>query len=145
MPLPEPLPGLVIGYAYLWWDEARRGRQEGVKDRPCAVVLAVEQKDGARVVTVAPITHTPPRDPRESVELPAETKRRLGLDDRRSWVIANELNRFPWPGPDLRPISRSEPTTFAYGALPRKLMLQVIQCLSEQYQAHRIRTVRRDQ
>ncbi len=109
------------------------------------VVLAVEQKDGVRVVTVAPITHTPPREPGEGVELPAETKRRLGLDDQQSWIITNELNRFPWPGPDLRPISRGRPTKFAYGPLPRKLMLQVIQRLSEQYQAHRIRTVRRDQ
>jgi hypothetical protein len=145
VPLPEPVPGLVIGYAYLWWDEARRGRQEGIKDRPCVVVLAVQQTNGVHIVTVAPISHIPPRDPREGIELPAETKRRLGLDDQKSWVIANELNRFPWPGPDLRPVSRSRPTAFAYGALPRKLMLQVIQRLSEQHQANRIRTVKRDQ
>ncbi len=78
------------------------------------------------------------------MELPAETRRRLGLDDEKSWVITNELNRFPWPGPDLRPVSRSQPATFAYGALPRKLMLQVIERLSEQHQAHRIRAVKRD-
>lgn len=31
---PEPTPGLVIGYAYLWEREARAGRDESVKDRP---------------------------------------------------------------------------------------------------------------
>lgn len=30
MALPTPHPGLVISYAYLWSDEARRGRGGGV-------------------------------------------------------------------------------------------------------------------
>ena len=37
--LPRPVPGLVVRYSYLWLDEHRRGREEGVKDRPCAIVL----------------------------------------------------------------------------------------------------------
>jgi hypothetical protein len=32
--LPKPEPGLVIRYSYLWHDEHRQGREEGVKDRP---------------------------------------------------------------------------------------------------------------
>jgi hypothetical protein len=40
--LPEPVPGLVIGYAYLWRDEAPRGQDKGLKDRPCVIVLAVQ-------------------------------------------------------------------------------------------------------
>lgn|SRR5487761_2449681 len=144
MPVPEPEPGLVIGYAYLWWDQARQGREEGLKDRPCVVVLAVEQRGGERIVTVVPIAHTPPRDAGEAIELPAETKRRLGLDDQRSWIITNEVNRFVWPGPDLRPVSRGRPGVFAYGGLPRKLMVQVIDLLSAQYRQHRLRTVRRN-
>jgi hypothetical protein len=39
------------------------------------------------MVTVLPISHTPPADPELAVELPAATKRRLGLDDERSWVV----------------------------------------------------------
>ena len=35
----------------------------------------------------------------------AATKRRLGLDDARSWIMVTEGNRFAWPGPDLRPIA----------------------------------------
>jgi hypothetical protein len=44
-------------------------------------------------------------------------KRRLNLDDKRSWVITSELNRFIWPGYDLRPLSRDQPVNFAYGFL----------------------------
>ena len=31
-----------------------------MKDRPCAVVLLTRNDDGAEVVTVLPVTHTPP-------------------------------------------------------------------------------------
>jgi sugar phosphate permease len=39
--LPEPIPGLVIRYSYLWHSEYVRGREEGQKDRPCAIVAAI--------------------------------------------------------------------------------------------------------
>ena len=143
MPLPEPMPGLAIGYAYLWWDQARRGQEEGTKDRPCVIVLAVEDRDGERIVTVAPITHTPPNKAEEGIEIPGDTKRRLGLDDGPSWIVATEVNRFPWPGPDLRPISRRRPDVFAYGGLPRKLMVQLTERLSEQHRQYRLKTVPR--
>jgi hypothetical protein len=38
---PVPRPGLVIRYSYLWESEVRQGREEGTKDRPCAIVLVV--------------------------------------------------------------------------------------------------------
>jgi hypothetical protein len=36
-----PQPGQVIRYAYLWWSEARVGREDGAKDRPCGVISLV--------------------------------------------------------------------------------------------------------
>ncbi len=42
MPLPEPRPGLVISYSYLWRDQNEAGETEGRKDRPCAIIAAVE-------------------------------------------------------------------------------------------------------
>jgi hypothetical protein len=33
-----PQPGQVIRYAYLWWSEARVGREDGANDRPCGVI-----------------------------------------------------------------------------------------------------------
>lgn len=41
MSLPAPQPGLVICYSFLWSHEHRRGQEEGRKDRPCVIVLAV--------------------------------------------------------------------------------------------------------
>jgi hypothetical protein len=129
--LPDPLSGLVIGYSYLWETDFRAGRDEGSKDRPCAVVIATRTEDGDIVATVAPVTHRQPVDPLDGIELPPGIKRALGLDDARSWLICAELNRFVWPGPDLRPISRRHPGQFAYGMLPRPFMLRVFERLQE--------------
>jgi hypothetical protein len=120
--LPQPTPGLVISYAYLWRDEARAGRDEGFKARSCVVVHAVEDVEGDRIVTVAPVTHSPTRNAGDAVELPAATKIRLGLDDAPSWIVSTEVNRFVWPGPDLRPVSRSRPSDFAFGFVPGALL-----------------------
>ncbi len=103
MSWPTPRAGLVIRYSYLWRSEAAAGREEGVKDRPCAIVLAVVARDGDTVVYVLPITHAPPLDPADAVELPQATKIRLGLDSDRSWIVVSEGNSFTWPGPDLGP------------------------------------------
>jgi hypothetical protein len=78
---PIPVPGLVIRYSYLWASEQARGQEEGVKDRPCAVVLMSTDEGGGQIVTVLPITHTRPSNPLLAVEIPAATKRRLNLDD----------------------------------------------------------------
>jgi len=122
--LPDPVPGLVIGYAYLWRDEALRGQDEGRKDRPCVIVLSVENQRGRKVVTVAPVTHSPPTHPDTALEIPADTKKRLGLDAERSWIVAADLNRFIWPGVDLRPTARGR-STYAYGLLPAAFYAQL--------------------
>jgi hypothetical protein len=121
LPYPSPVPGLVIRYSYLWASEHARGQEEGLKDRPCAVVLVSANKAGDRIVTVLPVTHTPPANARLAVEIPAATKRRLGLDDDRSWVLLTEANRFVWPGPDLRPVQPGDAASVAYGPLPYAL------------------------
>jgi PemK-like, MazF-like toxin of type II toxin-antitoxin system len=127
----SPKPGLVIRYAYLWRDEADDGREEGAKDRPCVVVLAVQTgEDGRHVVTVAPITHSAPRAAGEAVEVPRATKARLGLDGERSWIVVSEVNRFVWPGPDLRPAG---PGVWDYGFIPGALLRMV----RERMVAHR--------
>ena len=73
MTLPTPERGLVISYAYLWHFEHRQGREEGGKDRPCAIILAVENSDDGCLVTVAPITHTAPSTAEAAVEIPLAT------------------------------------------------------------------------
>jgi hypothetical protein len=144
MPLPEPRPGLVIRYAYLWRNEAERGREEGSKDRPCVVVLSVRDREGDRVVTVAPITHSPPRPDSGAVAIPPATKQRLGLDDLPAWIVTDDLNEFVWPGPDIRPIPRKPPGTYAYGLIPAGLYNAVRQRIIEHARARRVQPVRRD-
>jgi hypothetical protein len=76
--LPKPEPGLVIRYSYLWHDEHRQGREEGVKDRPCAIVAAIlSTEDGTTRVLVLPITHSMPTDIHLAVEIPEDVKKRL--------------------------------------------------------------------
>ncbi len=115
---PTPEPGLVIRYAYLWHQEARRGQEEGLKDRPCAIVLAHRKADDETRVYVVPVNHAPPDDPREAIEFPRAVKRRLDLDEQPSWIIVSEANVFAWPGPDLRPRQLSNPMSVGYGFLP---------------------------
>lgn len=143
MPLPQPVPGLVIRYSYLWAAARQRGQQDGVKDRPCAVVLATTDDEGDRVVTVLPITHTPPSNPDLAVEIPHETKQRLGLDDQRSWIVLSEANRFVWPGPDLRTAQSGDLASVAYGLLPRSLFKAVTAKLVDAIRAHHVRLVPR--
>ena len=123
MNLPEPRVGLVIRYAYLWREEALAGRYEGRKDLPCVILLVGQAREGGILVTVAPITHTPPAPERraDAIELPGPTQLRLGLDGERSWVLATDLNQFVWPGFDLRPIRRGTDAV-AFGYLPASLV-----------------------
>jgi hypothetical protein len=131
---PEPELGLVISYSYLWKEEEERGLVEGRKDRPCAIVLAIDHPDaepgGRKQVAVAPITHSPPPDLTAAVEIPVRVKQHLGLDGERSWVILEEVNVFTWPGFDLRPIRRGE-TRIDYGLLPPKLFERLIAKFTE--------------
>ena len=44
MSILNPEAGLVISYAYLWHTEHQAGQEEGRKDRPTVIVLAVERR-----------------------------------------------------------------------------------------------------
>jgi hypothetical protein len=140
MALPVPHPGQVIRYAYLWWNEARTGREDGTKDRPCSVVLTRITTAGRTVAYVLPITHTPPITNEDGVEIPLTTKQRLGLDTERSWIITTELNQFIWPSPDLRPTAAGE---YVYGYLPEKLMRLVLESVKKNARDKRLKAVPR--
>jgi hypothetical protein len=125
MALPTPEAGLVISYGYLWHYEHQAGREEGRKDRPCVIVLVVEQRnENETVVTVLPVTHRPPDNPADAVEMPSTVKRHLQLDDQRSWVVVNEGNEFLWPGYDLRKVPEAD--RYDYGFLPPGFFKQVM-------------------
>jgi hypothetical protein len=140
---PAPRPGLVIRYSYLWEREARQGREEGVKDRPCAIVLVLLREGGHPVVRVLPVTHAPPEYPDDALEIPQATKQRLGLDAERSWVVLNEANDFIWPGPDLRPAVNGDLSSVAYGMLPPGFMRVLRERLLQRWRDKRMSVTRR--
>jgi hypothetical protein len=124
MSIPTPEAGLVISYSYLWHREHQAGRDEGRKDRPAVIVLAVDSDPHGPVVTVLPITHAPPSEPGRAVEIPPALKRHLGLDEARSWVVVSEGNEFLWPGYDLRKVPGTD--TYQYGFLAPRFFDRVI-------------------
>ena len=144
MSLPEPEPGLVISYAYLWRHEHSKGREEGRKNRPCVIVLNVRHaKSGNRRVTVVAITHGRPSADTIAIELPANVKRHLGLDGERSWVILDEVNQFDWPGFDVRPLPGSK-AKFEYGFIPPKLYGQIRSALLDAHRKRKATVIPRD-
>lgn len=118
MTWPTPQPGLVIRYSYLWQREALAGQEEGVKDRPCAVIIASTNDEGRTRVYAVPVTHSAPVETDTAIEIPPLVKARLSLDGERSWVVVSEANVFAWPGPDLRFVPGRGPDSRAYGFLP---------------------------
>jgi hypothetical protein len=139
MALPDPEPGLVISYAYLWHHEHRSGQEEGRKDRPSVIVLAVERaSDGTTVVTVLPITHLAPDDAGAAIEIPPAVKRLLGVDLERSWIVVAEGNEFVWPGYDLRKVP-GKPARYDYGFLPPRFFDQVIKAFGAWHKTRKAR------
>lgn len=142
MPIPTPEPGLLICYAYLWDYEAQSGQEEGRKDRPCVIALAVErQADGETLVTVLPVTHRPPADATAGVEIPAAVKRHLGLDGERSWVIVSEGDQFVWPGYDLRKVPETD--RYDYGYLPPRFFGQIITAFAQWHRSRKGKVIDR--
>jgi len=130
---------LVIRYSYLWQSEHEKGREEGVKDRPCAVVLALPGKS----IVVLPVTHSPPSQDQAALEIPEPIKQRLGFDTERSWVVLAEANLFSWPGPDLRPRVNGDLSTIVYGLLPRSFFHAIREEFLRGIRARKIRLVQR--
>jgi len=140
---PEPTPGLVIRYSYLWRREHLESREEGQKDRPCALVAAIQTEAGAQRVLVLPVTHSPPDADTVAIEIPAFVKQRLRMDEQPSWIVISEYNDFVWPGPDLRPAPGDADGSIAYGSLPRSLFEQVRRAWLELVEKRGSKPVRR--
>ena len=142
--LPDPVPGLIIRYSYLWRREHLEGRDEGQKDRPCAIIAALRvDENGDTRVLVLPITHTPPNQKTLAVEIPAAVSNRLRLDEAASWVVLSEWNEFVWPGPDLRRLPGATDATVAYGMIPPGLFAKIRDRFLANVEAGRARRVQR--
>jgi len=105
--------------------------------------MSVIDQDGEWQVLVLPVSHSPPTDPADAVEIPPQTQKRLGLDAERSWIVITEANEFVWPGPDLRPVPGRDVSTLAYGPLPPRFFAQVRGKFLERDQREKSKRVKR--
>jgi hypothetical protein len=121
--LPEPKPGLVVRYDYLWAREAAAGRLLS-KDRPACLVAASDFTASPRFVVILPITHSVPQGETVGIEIPVRVRRALRLDDAPAWIIISEHNVDSWPNSGLCSIP-GRPRTFAYGFIPPRLFMQI--------------------
>jgi hypothetical protein len=106
-------------------------------------VLVVLRDGENPIVRVLPVTHTPPGDPADALEIPTATKERLGLDSERSWVVLTD--DFIWPGPDLWPVPGGDPGTVAYGFLPPGFVRALRERVDRRWRDRRARAVWRTQ
>lgn len=137
----KPEIGLVIRHPYLWWNEARVGREEGLKDRPCVIVHTRQNEHHETEVYIAPVTRTPPEAPERALQIPQATRSRLHLDAQTSWIITTEVNRFIWPGPDIRTVPGG---AAAYGLLPARMTRDLVQKIKDNARDRALLIVGRD-
>jgi hypothetical protein len=123
MALPDPEPGLVIRYDYLWTHEAAAGREQG-KDHPACLVAASDKAAKPRFVVLLPITHKQPEGNTVGIEIPAHVKQAIGLDEARSWVVISEHNVDEWPNGGIAPLP-GRPGVFSYGFISTSLFARI--------------------
>jgi hypothetical protein len=154
--IPEPVPGLIFRYGYLWLREFRQGRTDPAKDRPaCIVVRVAEVADpglhvtGARAarlqpgdVVILPITTQRPLADQSVIELTPDEKRLCRLDPAvPSWVIVSEFNADIWPNADLSLVP--ETGEFFYGIARPGLLARIGRAFAEANRTRRIVGVKR--
>jgi hypothetical protein len=95
-----------------------------------------------RFVVILPVTHTRPDKNTVGVEIPANVRQALGLDDAPSWVIVSEHNVDEWPNGGLAPLP-GRPSVFSYGFIPPRLFAQVKAKFLQLYEKGQTGRVRR--
>jgi len=130
LPLPEPKPGLVIRYDYLWARESRAGSSYG-KERPACLVATSAPSIQPGFVVLLPITHSPPDANTIAIEIPRPVRQMLGLDDAPSGAIVSEYNVDSWPSAGLAPLP-GKPDVFSYCFVPPSLFASIKEKFLEQ-------------
>ncbi len=150
--IPEPKPGLLFRYGYLWLEEGKSGRSDPSKDRPACIVARVAETTASLQVIggdiepgdviIFPITTRPPRHGSVGVELSADEKRQCGLDPEfPSWVIVSEFNADVWPNADMSLIPGRD--RFDYGVAHPGLMRRIGHKFAEARRTTRVLGIKR--
>ncbi|MBB3862607.1 hypothetical protein GGQ88_003909 [Novosphingobium hassiacum] len=117
----RPAAGHILRYVYLFEEEQRQGRDEGVKER-FVVIVGVE---GSRYLVAAITTKGEGR--KNAIVIPDEIARTAGLAPG-SAIVISEFNRFTWPGFDIRPLMK-QPGYIA-GRLPPRFTAKIIDAIA---------------
>lgn len=132
MNLPDPTPGLVIRFDYIWHKDHLN------KERPCAIVLASRETG---IVTVVPITHSYPDigEEDQSLQIPEDVCKAMGLDEDINYIRLSEVNRFEWPSDRIKP-RPDNPSRCDYGNVPKDFFLEIKKRLAAAIRAGRVST-----
>lgn len=141
----EPKPGLIIRFDFLWKEEESAGHTDGLKDRPCAIILTTKPKEGGtRDVVLCPITHSPPQKGESAIEIPAKLARHLKLDDGRSWIKTHQINTVEWEQNRLPfGVVPAHKGQWVFGQLPQSIGKQVFEQVKANIDRKHLRNVRR--
>ena len=107
------------------------------------VVIARKAVEGGTELLVVPITTQQPRNLADGFEVPTRVKAHLGLDAERCWIMVTELNRFLWPGPDIRLVGRGPAATPFYGYIPQQLFDSVLAAIVARAKTGRVAITKR--
>lgn len=128
MTLPKPAPGLVIGYEFLFREDAAAGLENANRPHPGAIILVASTGPNQRVSVVS-ISHSPP-SPSEAkfrMKLTHSECREMGLDDGDHWVNLRDVNSFDWPGYDLKPIAPDG--GYVFGRMQKSTFIRLVTAL----------------
>ncbi|MDX1711705.1 MAG: type II toxin-antitoxin system PemK/MazF family toxin [Rhodovibrionaceae bacterium] len=138
MALPDPEPGLVVCYEYLWHRQQTLGATEAEKARPAVIVLISAETQQVMVAAI-----TTQEDDRDSIGIPPRVAAHLGLDNTRpSRVVVDEVNYFHWPN-DLAQVPNAPRSRFHYGFLPPRLFETIKQAIVRNHSADNLAKVKR--
>lgn len=130
MALPKPVPGLVIGYEFLFREDEEAGLENASRPHPCAIILVTKEGPNQRVSLVA-ISHSPPslNEAGHYMKLTPGECRHMGLDSGDHWINLRDINSFDWPGYDLKPIAPNK--TYVFGRMSKGAFSSLVSALKE--------------
>ncbi len=105
------------------------------------IVVAIEGSNSSMPsVILAAVTHSVPLSADDAIELPSRVKQALGLDNQRSWIVTDEINRVRWDDPGFVPVPSGE---WSYGFLPDTLWKRVRDAIRSRATAGRLAAIAR--
>jgi hypothetical protein len=105
-------------------------------------LIADKEEPNRKSVLYLPITHSPPSQDGEAIEIPADTRYAAGLDGSRQWIIIGEGNLDAWPE-DIFNLP-NQPGIFHYGFMTPGFFRKIQTHFGRLFAEKKYNLVRRD-